>query len=64
MKRLLAALVALSAFAGAPAYTAESYPGKPVRFIVPFPPGCECKGDAVVVRDSEDQNYEVTINVV
>ena len=39
MKRLLATLVVLCAYATPFAYAAESYPGKAVRLIVPFPPG-------------------------
>ena len=39
MKRLLAALVVICACAASFSYAAESYPSKPVRFTVPFPPG-------------------------
>lgn len=37
--RLAALLAALPALAAAPAIAADNYPTKPVRFIVPYPPG-------------------------
>ncbi|MBM3343732.1 MAG: tripartite tricarboxylate transporter substrate binding protein [Betaproteobacteria bacterium] len=36
---LLRVACALSALAAAPAIQAQSYPGKAIRFVVPFPPG-------------------------
>ncbi len=39
MKRLFKTFVLVCAFAAAPGFAAESYPERPVRFIVPFPPG-------------------------
>lgn len=39
MKHLLNALAIAVALAAPPGYAAEGYPGRPVRFIVPFPPG-------------------------
>lgn len=39
MKRVFEALVLPAAFIVPPVLAAESYPERPVRFIVPFPPG-------------------------
>ena len=39
MKRLLTSLMLSMAFAVPPGFAADSYPERPVRFIVPFPPG-------------------------
>ena len=39
MKRLFEALVLLWVSVALPGFAAESYPDRPVRFIVPFPPG-------------------------
>ena len=39
MKRLLTSLMLSVAFAVPPGFAADSYPDRPVRFIVPFPPG-------------------------
>ena len=39
MKRLLTSLMLSMAFAVPPSFAADSYPERPVRFIVPFPPG-------------------------
>lgn len=39
MRRVLAALAVICGCAVPAAYAAESYSGKPIRFIVPFPPG-------------------------
>ena len=39
MKRLLTSLMLSIAFAVPPGFAADSYPDRPVRFIVPFPPG-------------------------
>src|SRR5919106_4952924 len=50
MKRLLAAVPAIvCACALQPAWAAESYPSKTVRFIVPFPPGGGTDGLARVL---------------
>jgi tripartite-type tricarboxylate transporter receptor subunit TctC len=37
--KFVATLVALCGFAAAPAFAQESWPSKPVRMVVPFPPG-------------------------
>ena len=39
MKRLFEALILLWVSVALPGFAAESYPERPVRFIVPFPPG-------------------------
>ena len=39
MHRLLFALVALAGIAPGPSFAQAQYPTKPIRFIVPFPPG-------------------------
>lgn len=39
MPRLLRMLILATAFAVPPAFAAESYPERPIRFIVPMPPG-------------------------
>lgn len=39
MQRLLRMLILATAFAVPPAFAAESYPERPIRFIVPMPPG-------------------------
>ena len=39
MKRLLGTLTLAIAFAAPPGHAAEGYPDRPIRFIVPFPPG-------------------------
>jgi tripartite-type tricarboxylate transporter receptor subunit TctC len=39
MKRWISPLAMLCACAGLPAMAAEAYPTKPIRFVVPFPPG-------------------------
>lgn len=39
VRAALAALVGLAAFGGAPTVLAQDFPVKPVRLIVPFPPG-------------------------
>jgi tripartite-type tricarboxylate transporter receptor subunit TctC len=49
MKCLLRLPIVLCALAAATAFAAESYPVKPVRFIVPFPPGGGTDGLARVL---------------
>ncbi|MES2562189.1 MAG: tripartite tricarboxylate transporter substrate-binding protein, partial [Pseudomonadota bacterium] len=49
MRNVLAAICALCGYAMPAAYAAESYPTKPVRFIVPFPPGGGTDGLARVL---------------
>jgi tripartite-type tricarboxylate transporter receptor subunit TctC len=39
MKRLWTMLVIVAAFAAAPVLAQDAFPDKPVRFVVPFPPG-------------------------
>ena len=39
MKHLCQALIPLCALGAPLAFAAQSYPDRPVRFIVPFPPG-------------------------
>jgi tripartite-type tricarboxylate transporter receptor subunit TctC len=39
MKRLLGTLILVIAIAAPPSHAAEGYPDRPIRFIVPFPPG-------------------------
>jgi len=39
ISRLLAALIATTAFAGAAVHAQQPYPSKPIRIVVPYPPG-------------------------
>jgi len=39
MKRLFETLIIAIAFAAPPGFAAESYPERPIRFVVPMPPG-------------------------
>ncbi|MGN6661755.1 MAG: tripartite tricarboxylate transporter substrate binding protein, partial [Achromobacter mucicolens] len=38
-RAVLLSLLALCAGISAPAYSADTYPDKPIRMIVPYPPG-------------------------
>ena len=63
MKRVLGLLLLVCATA-APAQAAESYPTKPVRFIVPFPPGGGTDGLARVLgaKLSETWGQQVIVD--
>src|SRR5262245_30145806 len=39
MKPLWNALLVATAFAGSPGFAQDAFPDKPIRFVVPFPPG-------------------------
>jgi tripartite-type tricarboxylate transporter receptor subunit TctC len=58
------ALCAVTMMFGAPSYGAESYPSKPIRFIVPFAPGgtTDIIARLVGARMSEDLGQQVIID--
>src|SRR5687768_1721526 len=64
MKRVLGLLLLVCATAALPAQAAESYPSKPVRFIVPFPPGGGTDGLARVLgaKLSETWGQQVIVD--
>src|SRR5688572_29802891 len=57
MKEVLTCLLALCAWVPLSSFAAESYPSKPVRFIVPFPPGGGTDGLARILGAKLAENW-------
>lgn len=57
MQRVIGAIFVLFAWAAPAAFAADNYPSKPVRFIVPFPPGGGTDGLARVLGAKLAENW-------
>jgi tripartite-type tricarboxylate transporter receptor subunit TctC len=61
LSRLACTIVALAAFAPSPLVFAQAYPNKPIRLILPFPPGgpTDIAGRAIAAKLSEQLEQTV-----